>query len=279
MRERVAARAPHAGRAAQRGRASGEFRLALPARSSTLAPGALRGFEALLRWRGLLLPVEFLLAAEAAAGILRIGLAAARGLRPSRTMACALRGAVPAVPQRLHHAVPARRARRRPARGPGCGRVPGRRPRPRGLGGHAALRRLRGGGGLRVRGGPRRRSGARSFRSRPRLHQRPAPVPAPRAQARRRPDLGDGSGDGSVPARAPGAGRRPGPSRRGHGSGDGGGAGAPARPGLRGSAGRPLLEAARRASGGGDPDARAAAASDLGSAAVHVASTPRSPSP
>ena len=37
-----------------------------------VATGLLRGFEALLRWRGLLLPLDFLVAAEAAAGILRI---------------------------------------------------------------------------------------------------------------------------------------------------------------------------------------------------------------
>jgi diguanylate cyclase (GGDEF)-like protein/PAS domain S-box-containing protein len=37
-----------------------------------LATGELRGFEALLRWRGLLLPIEFLAAAEEAPGFLRI---------------------------------------------------------------------------------------------------------------------------------------------------------------------------------------------------------------
>ena len=70
MRERVASRA----------RMQRDLRSALDRQELSvdyqpvvdLATGRLRGFEALLRWRGLLLPLDFLVAAEAAAGILRI---------------------------------------------------------------------------------------------------------------------------------------------------------------------------------------------------------------
>jgi diguanylate cyclase (GGDEF)-like protein len=70
MRERVASRA----------RMQRDLRSALDRQELSvdyqpvvdLATRRLRGFEALLRWRGLLLPLDFLVAAEAAAGILRI---------------------------------------------------------------------------------------------------------------------------------------------------------------------------------------------------------------
>ena len=70
MRERVASRA----------RMQRDLRSALDKQElsvdyqpvADVATGQLRGFEALLRWRGLLLPLDFLVAAEAAAGILRI---------------------------------------------------------------------------------------------------------------------------------------------------------------------------------------------------------------
>jgi diguanylate cyclase (GGDEF)-like protein/PAS domain S-box-containing protein len=70
MRERVASRA----------RMQRDLRSALDRQELSIdyhpvadvATGQLRGFEALLRWRGLLLPLDFLVAAEAAAGILRI---------------------------------------------------------------------------------------------------------------------------------------------------------------------------------------------------------------
>jgi diguanylate cyclase (GGDEF)-like protein/PAS domain S-box-containing protein len=70
MRERVASRA----------RMQRDLRSALDRQEisvdyqpvADVATGQLRGFEALLRWRGLLLPLDFLVAAEAAAGILRI---------------------------------------------------------------------------------------------------------------------------------------------------------------------------------------------------------------
>jgi len=70
MRERVASRA----------RMQRDLRSALDKQELSVdyqpvvdvATGRLRGFEALLRWRGLLLPLDFLVAAEAAAGILRI---------------------------------------------------------------------------------------------------------------------------------------------------------------------------------------------------------------
>src|SRR6185503_949356 len=70
MRERVASRA----------RMQRDLRSALDQQElsvdyqpvADLATGELRGFEVLLRWRGLLLPLDFLVAAEAAGGILRI---------------------------------------------------------------------------------------------------------------------------------------------------------------------------------------------------------------
>jgi diguanylate cyclase (GGDEF)-like protein/PAS domain S-box-containing protein len=70
MRERVASRA----------RMQRDLRSALDRQElsvdyqpvADIATGQLRGFEALLRWRGLLLPLDFLVAAEAAGGILRI---------------------------------------------------------------------------------------------------------------------------------------------------------------------------------------------------------------
>jgi diguanylate cyclase (GGDEF)-like protein/PAS domain S-box-containing protein len=70
MRERVASRA----------RMQNDLRRALERQELTvqyqpiadLATGELRGFEAMLRWRGVLLPLDFLVAAEEAAGILRI---------------------------------------------------------------------------------------------------------------------------------------------------------------------------------------------------------------
>jgi diguanylate cyclase (GGDEF)-like protein/PAS domain S-box-containing protein len=70
MRERVASRARM-----QRDLRSALDRLELSIDYhpvADVATGQLRGFEALLRWRGLLLPLDFLVAAEAAAGILRI---------------------------------------------------------------------------------------------------------------------------------------------------------------------------------------------------------------
>jgi len=70
MRERVASRA----------RMQRDLRSALDRQElsvdyqpvADLVTGELRGFEVLLRWRGLLLPLDFLVAAEAAGGILRI---------------------------------------------------------------------------------------------------------------------------------------------------------------------------------------------------------------
>ncbi|HEU0105348.1 MAG TPA: EAL domain-containing protein [Vicinamibacteria bacterium] len=70
MRERVASRA----------RMQRDLRSALDGQElsadyqpvADLVTGELRGFEVLLRWRGLLLPLDFLVAAEAAGGILRI---------------------------------------------------------------------------------------------------------------------------------------------------------------------------------------------------------------
>jgi diguanylate cyclase (GGDEF)-like protein/PAS domain S-box-containing protein len=70
MRERVASRA----------RMQHDLRSALDREElavhyqpvADMASGELRGFEALLRWRGLLLPLDFLAAAEEAAGVLRI---------------------------------------------------------------------------------------------------------------------------------------------------------------------------------------------------------------
>jgi diguanylate cyclase (GGDEF)-like protein/PAS domain S-box-containing protein len=70
MRDRVASRA----------RMQNDLRRALERQELTvqyqpvadLATGELRGFEAMLRWRGVLLPLDFLVAAEEAAGILRI---------------------------------------------------------------------------------------------------------------------------------------------------------------------------------------------------------------
>ncbi len=70
MRERVASRArmQHDLRnALDRGELSVHYQPL-----ADLATGELRGFEALLRWRGLLLPIEFLAAAEEAPGFLRI---------------------------------------------------------------------------------------------------------------------------------------------------------------------------------------------------------------
>jgi diguanylate cyclase (GGDEF)-like protein/PAS domain S-box-containing protein len=70
MRERVASRA----------RMQNDLRRALERSELTvqyqpladLATGELRGFEAMLRWRGVVLPLDFLVSAEEAAGILRI---------------------------------------------------------------------------------------------------------------------------------------------------------------------------------------------------------------
>jgi diguanylate cyclase (GGDEF)-like protein/PAS domain S-box-containing protein len=70
MRERVASRArlqQDLRLALERGELAVDYQPIVDARS-----GELRAFEALLRWRGLLLPLDFLLAAEEAAGILRI---------------------------------------------------------------------------------------------------------------------------------------------------------------------------------------------------------------
>ena len=70
MRDRVASRTrlqQDLRQALERGELAVDYQPIVDAGS-----GELRAFEALLRWRGLLLPLDFLLAAEEAAGILRI---------------------------------------------------------------------------------------------------------------------------------------------------------------------------------------------------------------
>jgi diguanylate cyclase (GGDEF)-like protein/PAS domain S-box-containing protein len=70
MRERVASRArmqQDLRHALERGELALDYQPVVEP-----ASGELRGFEALLRWRGLLLPLDFLMASEEAAGIVRI---------------------------------------------------------------------------------------------------------------------------------------------------------------------------------------------------------------
>lgn len=70
MRERVASRArmqQDLRHALERGELAVDYQPVVEP-----ASGELRGFEALLRWRGLLLPLDFLVASEEAAGIVRI---------------------------------------------------------------------------------------------------------------------------------------------------------------------------------------------------------------